>query len=101
MHDPIAPVCHNCAPRPIGLTVDDIDPLELVAKHVKLGFDTDYEDGVGPTKEHIWILITSYNGDGKFTGEVDSVPVALDLSRNDEVTFALEDIEDIYPEGES
>lgn len=93
------PVCGECAPKPLGLTTDQVDPRTLVGLNVKVGIKTDIEEGKGPTQEHIWVKLMILNDDGSFAGFVNSEPVALLLERGNRITVKLEDIEDIYREG--
>jgi uncharacterized protein YegJ (DUF2314 family) len=94
------PVCHGCAPRPLGLTKEKIDPLTLVGRHVKLGFDTGIPDGEGPTKEHLWVIVTAADGDD-LKGEIVNIPVVVNYRQGHPIVFTLDEIEDIYQEGTS
>jgi hypothetical protein len=94
------PICHDCAPKPLGLTKEQIDPLTLINRYIKLGFDTGIPEGEGPTREHIWLRVYSLNPKDatKLFGIVVSNPVAIEVGEGDMIEFDLGDIEEYVPE---
>lgn len=95
------PVCRDCAPKPLGLTSDQVNPATLIGKFVKVGVETGIPDSEGPTKEHIWVRVTGVNDQGELVGKIYCDPVAIDYRRDDDVALTIDEIEDIYQEGAS
>lgn len=92
--------CAEHSPKPVTF---DGDPKTLVGKHVKLAFETteppeEYADR-WPTKEHMWVKVKSVDGE-TLTGILDNEPAFLDyVELGDEITFDVNEIEDVFAEG--
>lgn len=93
-------VCHACAPKPLGLTKEEMPLEQLIGRFVKLGFETNIPEDKGPTMEHIWVKVEGVIGD-VLTGKINSNPVVIDYECDDQVEFGLGEIEDIFQEGSS
>ena len=91
-------VCHECAPKPLGLTPEEVPLEQLIGRFVKLGFKTNIPEDKGPTMEHVWVKVEEVIGD-VLTGKINSNPVVINYELDDQVDFAIGEIEDIFHDG--
>lgn len=88
--DNIFITCADHASRPAP-ELHNLKPEQYVGSHVKLRF-TDADGDA----EHLWVEVIGHGPDGQLLGRVDNFPVlALRVKCDDEVVFAINDIEDM------
>lgn len=95
----IGHVCSDCAPKPGGYK--DQPLAFFVGKIVKLGFPTGLEDG--PSLEHMWVQVKEVveeEGKPALKGVLDNDPAFAPGGCGDLVVFTVDEIEDVYIEGE-
>lgn len=88
--------CSKHAPVRKGF---DGDPVTLIGKLVKIGFDA-HHDGVA--KEHMWVKVTGATREGAITGTLENDPAFVDgLHFGDVISLAVANIEDVFDGGET
>ena len=88
--------CNKHAPKKIAF---DGDPVTLIGRHVKLGFQArPNEQNV--KIEHMWVTVDSANRrNGVLTGKLANDPFYVDgIKCGSNVTFTVSDIEELVPE---
>lgn len=81
----------------MGLTKE----TSLVGHHVKKSFATDKEHHPKFTSEAMWVMVTKQEGD-RLTGILDNDPVFCSgLEVGDEVVFGLEEVVDVFSDGDA
>jgi uncharacterized protein YegJ (DUF2314 family) len=99
-------VCKDHAPKPGRFA--GMKPHTFVGKLVKLGFPATNPQTNKETTEHMWVKVTQqlevgiYSTGEELVGTLENDPFLIcEYENGDEVAFKVEEIEDVYTDGDS
>ena len=95
--EPISNIRIYCSKHAPKLKGFEGDPVSLIGRYVKVGFDADHE---GVAVEHMWVEVIGVTQDGVITGKLANDPVFVDgLHCGDAISLTVADIEAVLKGG--